>query len=1304
MSYKFNIFTGTFDVVNDVTLTAVGSSPNSNAASIANGSVLTLQPADATNPGVITAIAQSFGGVKTFTNGILTNAIDTSSPGTLAIGTLNATTINIGNTGSTVNISGTVITETATTLNVTNPVFTVNSGGGVGSASNSGMQISENGIITGYVETSADRNSIILKAPNTAGIATITPGAGGITLNQSSHDPVTIGTANGLSLSTQSLSLGLSSTSTTGALSASDFTTFNNKGSVNSVSVVSANGLAGTVATATTTPAITLSTTITGILQGNGTAISAASTTGSGSVVLATSPTLVTPNLGTPSTLVGTNITGTATAFTASNVTTNANLTGDVTSVGNATTLATVNSNVGTFGTATQVGTVTVNAKGLVTAASNTSIQIAESQVTNLVSDLAGKQATGNYITALTGDASANGPGSVNLTLATVNVSTGTYGTSSATPTVTVNSKGLVTASSQQSIQIVESQVTNLTSDLAAKQSTTLTNAHILVGNVSNVATDVAASGDLTLSNTGAFTLGTVNSNVGSFTNASITVNAKGLITAASNGTAGTVSSFSFTNQDNVTGTVTNSTTTPTLALAPTSPTPAATSFASWDANTNLSANNHLEGYATTATAAGTTTLTVASAYQQFFTGTTTQTVQLPVTSTLVLGQSFYIVNNSTGIVTVNSSGGNQVIALNPNSSTIVTVILISGTTAASWNSSVVTGTVVSVNIPNATDWTAFTPTGLWTTNSTYTGFWRRVGDSMEVQTLVTLSGAPNAANYFPNLPAGYTIDTTKLTESSAGQDDLGRGMITQSSGNARYPLRVTYNNTTSVRVYSTNNTAPGVVLTAVLSQTAPITFATGDTVVIWYKVPISTWTTNSTMNVLGGGGFVQPTIQKFTSGSGTYTTPANVSYIKVRMVGGGGGGGGSSTWGANDGGAGGTGGNTTFGTSLLVANGGTGNSGGFSGTSTGGTASLGTGPIGTAITGASGTGGQGGGGTVAYAAAMPGASTPFGGGGGGGAINSAGKAAPTNTGAGGGGAGSPATGATGGSGAAGGYIDAIIVSPTTIYSYAIGTAGTAGIAGTSGMAGGAGGSGYIEVTEYYYNGAIGTATTITGKLTNANLTAPTVQTFTSGSGTYTTPTSPRAPLYIRVRGVGGGGGGGNSGVGASGSGQTGGITTFGSSLLTANGGVGGAATSNTAGASGGAGGTATVTTSGTVLQIIALQGGTGGGSAGVSVGAGSGGAGASSPFGGAPAGSVDAANGISAIANTGSGGAGAGGGNALAGAGGGGAGGYFESIITSPSVTYTYAIGAGGTATGAGGFAGGTGGSGFIEVTEYYQ
>ena len=91
-------------------------------------------------------------------------------------------------------------------------------------------------------------------------------------------------------------------------------------------------------------------------------------------------------------------------------------------------------------------------------------------------------------------------------------------------------------------------------------------------------------------------------------------------------------------------------------------------------------------GYTTTATAAGTTTLTSASNNQQFFTGTTTQTVVLPVTSTLALGLSYLIVNNSTGVVTVQSSGANTITLIPANTTVKCTCILISGTTAASWS------------------------------------------------------------------------------------------------------------------------------------------------------------------------------------------------------------------------------------------------------------------------------------------------------------------------------------------------------------------------------------------------------------------------------------------------------------------------------------------------------------------------------------------------------------------------------------------------------------------------------------------
>lgn len=119
---------------------------------------------------------------------------------------------------------------------------------------------------------------------------------------------------------------------------------------------------------------------------------------------------------------------------------------------------------------------------------------------------------------ALSGDATLANTGA--MTLATVNSNVGTFGDATHVGQFTVNAKGLITAASNVFMF-------------------GLTSSHIYVGNGSNVATDVALSGDATLANTGAMTLATVNSNVGTFTNATITVNAKGLITAASTGSGG---------------------------------------------------------------------------------------------------------------------------------------------------------------------------------------------------------------------------------------------------------------------------------------------------------------------------------------------------------------------------------------------------------------------------------------------------------------------------------------------------------------------------------------------------------------------------------------------------------------------------------------------------------------------------------------------------------------------------------------------------------------------------------------------
>jgi len=127
----------------------------------------------------------------------------------------------------------------------------------------------------------------------------------------------------------------------------------------------------------------------------------------------------------------------------------------------------------------------------------------------------------------------------------------------------------------------------------------------------------------------------------------------------------------------------TGSTATPTAVsmLA----TASASSIALRDANANLVADNFIEGFRTQATAAGTTTLVVGDAKIQEFTGATTQTVTLPVVSTLALGQQFLIINQSSGAVTVNSSGGNLVQTVAAGTSALVICVLITGTTAASW-------------------------------------------------------------------------------------------------------------------------------------------------------------------------------------------------------------------------------------------------------------------------------------------------------------------------------------------------------------------------------------------------------------------------------------------------------------------------------------------------------------------------------------------------------------------------------------------------------------------------------------------
>lgn len=92
-------------------------------------------------------------------------------------------------------------------------------------------------------------------------------------------------------------------------------------------------------------------------------------------------------------------------------------------------------------------------------ATSDTELGFVSGVTSAIQTQINGKQASGNYVTALTGDVTAAGPGSVAATLATVNANVGSFGSATQAGTFTVNAKGLVTAASNTTIAIPFSQV-----------------------------------------------------------------------------------------------------------------------------------------------------------------------------------------------------------------------------------------------------------------------------------------------------------------------------------------------------------------------------------------------------------------------------------------------------------------------------------------------------------------------------------------------------------------------------------------------------------------------------------------------------------------------------------------------------------------------------------------------------------------------------------------------------------------------------------------------------------------------------
>jgi hypothetical protein len=170
------------------------------------------------------------------------------------------------------------------------------------------------------------------------------------------------------------------------------------------------------------------------------------------------------------------------------------------------------------------------------------------------------------------------------------------------------------------------------------------------------------------------------------------------------------------------------------------------------DVNGNVPVNNVVEGLTSTATAGTTTTLTVASTGQQFFTGALAQTVMLPVVSTLPeIGYSYFLQNSSTGALTVNSSGGKLVAVLEPGTSALFTCIALTGTSAASWQ-------------------------------ATYAGSVVASGKVLTVSNSLTLAGTDGTTQTFPNTSA--TLARTDAGQTFTGTNVFGVLTATSVNGN----------------------------------------------------------------------------------------------------------------------------------------------------------------------------------------------------------------------------------------------------------------------------------------------------------------------------------------------------------------------------------------------------------------------------------------------------------------------------------------------------------------------------------------
>lgn len=139
---------------------------------------------------------------------------------------------------------------------------------------------------------------------------------------------------------------------------------------------------------------------------------------------------------------------------------------------------------------------------------------------------------------------------------------------------------------------------------------------------------------------------------------------------------------------------------------------------------------------------------------------------------------------------------------------------------------------LLSKQVPIIEPTQAFVPTGSWTTNTTYNGYWCRVGDRLFMIIDINLTGAPTAATLTVNLPPGLTIDTSKAVPyAEMGTIIIVAGGVTQNGG------------TIDIDTATPTRLRPNTYNKLAVTNLVPGTFQNGDVIrITTFGIPIVDW------------------------------------------------------------------------------------------------------------------------------------------------------------------------------------------------------------------------------------------------------------------------------------------------------------------------------------------------------------------------------------------------------------------------------------------------------------------------------